>query len=94
MKNEHDVDPKKDWVFKLMFTHGKMGNTALIDFLNAFLSDSYGSITQADVLNTELIKDAPNGETYRLDFLIKTDTKLLINLPINSSNEQTSVCEA
>ena len=80
MKKENEVDPKKDWVFKLMFTHGKMGNTALIDFLNAFLADSYGSITQADVLNTELIKDAPNGETYRLDFLIKTDIKLLINL--------------
>ena len=55
MKNENDLDPKKDWVFKLMFTHGEMGNTALIDFLNAFLADSYGSITQADVLNTELI---------------------------------------
>ena len=79
MKKENDLDPKNDWVFKLMFTHGEMGNTALIDFLNAFLADSYGSITQADVLNTELIKDAPNDETYRLDFLIKTDTKLLIN---------------
>ena len=33
MKNEHDVDPKKDWVFKLMFTHGEMGNTALMEAL-------------------------------------------------------------
>lgn len=49
-------------------------------FLNRFLSDSYGTITKADVLNTELIKDATNGETYLLDFLIKTNTGLLINL--------------
>ena len=33
MKKENDVDPKKDWVFKLMFTHGKMGTTALMEAL-------------------------------------------------------------
>ena len=69
-----------DWVFKLMFSKGKKGNKALISFLNAFLEDSYGKIKKADILNTELIRETPNGETYHLDFLIKTDTGLIIDL--------------
>ena len=74
------LDPKTDWVFKLMFSKGEQGNKALISFLNAFLEDSYGKIKKADILNTELIREAPNGESYHLDFLIKTDTSLIINL--------------
>ncbi|WP_253687127.1 MULTISPECIES: PD-(D/E)XK nuclease family transposase [unclassified Treponema] len=74
------LNPKTDWVFKLMFSKGEQGNKALISFLNAFLEDSYGKIKKADILNTELIRDAPNGETYHLDFLIKTDSGLIINL--------------
>ena len=79
MKEEF-LNPKMDWVFKLMFSKGKKGNKALISFLNAFLEDSYGKIKKADILNTELIRDTPNGESYHLDFLIKTDTSLIINL--------------
>ncbi|UTC91805.1 Rpn family recombination-promoting nuclease/putative transposase [Treponema denticola] len=79
MKEEF-LNPKMDWVFKLMFSKGKKGNKALISFLNAFLEDSYGKIKKADILNTELIRETPNGETYHLDFLIKTDTDLIIDL--------------
>ena len=79
MKEEF-LNPKMDWVFKLMFSKGKKGNKALISFLNAFLEDSYGKIKKADILNTELIRESPNGETYHLDFLIKTDTDLIIDL--------------
>ena len=79
MKEEF-LNPKMDWVFKLMFSEGKNGNKALISFLNAFLEDSYGKIKKADILNTELIRETPNGETYHLDFLIKTDTGLIIDL--------------
>ena len=79
MKEEF-LNPKMDWVFKLMFSKGKNGNKALISFLNAFLEDSYGKIKKADILNTELIRETPNGETYHLDFLIKTDTGLIIDL--------------
>ena len=79
MKEEF-LNPKMDWVFKLMFSKGKKGNKALISFLNAFLEDSYGKIKKADILNTELIRENPNGETYHLDFLIKTDTGLIIDL--------------
>ena len=79
MKEEF-LNPKMDWVFKLMFSKGKKGNKALISFLNAFLEDSYGKIKKADILNTELIRETPNGETYHLDFLIKTDTGLIIDL--------------
>ena len=77
---EEFLNPKMDWVFKLMFSKGKKGNKALISFLNAFLEDSYGKIKKADILNTELIRESPNGETYHLDFLIKTDTGLIIDL--------------
>ena len=81
MSNEKTIiNPKTDWVFKLMFSKGEEGNKALISFLNAFLEDSYGKIKKADILNTELIRDTPNGESYHLDFLIKTDTSLIINL--------------
>ena len=79
MKEEF-LNPKMDWVFKLMFSKGKKGNKALISFLNAFLEDSYGKIKKADILNTELIRESPNGETYHLDFLIKTDNGLIIDL--------------
>ena len=79
MKEEF-LNPKMDWVFKLMFSKGKKGNKALISFLNASLEDSYGKIKKADILNTELIRETPNGETYHLDFLIKTDTGLIIDL--------------
>ena len=79
MKEEF-LNPKMDWVFKLMFSKGKKGNKALISFLNAFLEDSYGKIKKADILNTELIRESPNGETYHLVFLIKTDTGLIIDL--------------
>lgn len=44
------------------------------------MEDSYGKIKKAEILNTELIRDRPSGETYRLDFLIKTDTGLLVDL--------------
>ncbi|UTC61961.1 PD-(D/E)XK nuclease family transposase [Treponema sp. OMZ 787] len=74
------LNPKTDWVFKLMFSKGEEGNKSLISFLNAFLEDSYGKITKADILNTELIRDRSAGETYRLDFLIKTDTGLIVDL--------------
>ncbi|UTC77453.1 Rpn family recombination-promoting nuclease/putative transposase [Treponema sp. OMZ 799] len=74
------LNPKIDWVFKLMFSKGEEGNKALISFLNAFLQDSYGKITKADILNTELIRDKPSGETYHLDFLIQTDTGLIVDL--------------
>ncbi|UTC74553.1 PD-(D/E)XK nuclease family transposase [Treponema sp. OMZ 792] len=81
MNNEKTfLNPKTDWVFKLMFSKGEEGNKALISFLNAFLEDSYGKIKKAEILNTELIRDRPSGETYRLDFLIKTDTGLLVDL--------------
>ena len=79
MKEEF-LNPKMDWVFKLMLSKGKKGNKALISFLNASLEDSYGKIKKADILNTELIRETPNGETYHLDFLIKTDTGLIIDL--------------
>ncbi|MEL3908515.1 MAG: Rpn family recombination-promoting nuclease/putative transposase, partial [Treponemataceae bacterium] len=74
------LDPKTDWVFKLMFTKGEKGNKALISFLNAFLADTYGEIKTADVLNTEIIRDSPNAETYRLDLLVKTDNRLVVNI--------------
>ncbi|WP_371921944.1 PD-(D/E)XK nuclease family transposase [Treponema sp. OMZ 798] len=80
MDEEKILNPKTDWVFKLMFSKGEEGNKALISFLNAFLEDSYGKIKKAEILNTELIRDRPSGETYRLDFLIKTDTGLLVDL--------------
>ena len=81
MSNEQSIlNPKTDWVFKLMFSKGEEGNKALISFLNAFLEDSYGKITKAEIINTELIRDRPSGETYRLDFLIKTDNGLIIDL--------------
>ena len=81
MSNEQTIlNPKTDWVFKLMFSKGEEGNKALISFLNAFLEDSYGKINKAEIINTELIRDRPSGETYRLDFLIKTDNGLIIDL--------------
>jgi len=63
-----------------MFSKGKEGNKALISFLNAFLQETYGTIKKADILNTELTRQTPAGETYRLDFLIKTDNGLIVNL--------------
>jgi len=81
MNDEQTIlNPKTDWVFKLMFSKGEEGNKALISFLNAFLEDSYGKINKAEIINTELIRDRPSGETYRLDFLIKTDNGLIIDL--------------
>ena len=44
------------------------------------MEDSYGKIKKAEIINTELIRDRPSGETYRLDFLIKTDNGLIIDL--------------
>ncbi|MGI5087900.1 PD-(D/E)XK nuclease family transposase, partial [Treponema denticola] len=56
MSNEQTIlNPKTDWVFKLMFSKGEEGNKALISFLNAFLEDSYGKINKAEIINTELI---------------------------------------
>ena len=53
MSNEQTIlNPKTDWVFKLMFSKGEEGNKALISFLNAFLEDSYGKITKAEIINT------------------------------------------
>lgn len=79
--NTQDIlNPKTDWVFKLMFSKGEVGNKALISFLNAFLQETYGTIKKADILNTELTRQTPAGETYRLDFLIKTDNGLIVNL--------------
>ncbi|MEL3907753.1 MAG: Rpn family recombination-promoting nuclease/putative transposase [Treponemataceae bacterium] len=80
MSLDNLLDPKTDWVFKLMFTKGEKGNKALISFLNAFLADTYGEIKTADVLNTEIIRDSPNAETYRLDLLVKTDNRLVVNI--------------
>ncbi|HCY94605.1 MAG TPA: hypothetical protein DHV15_03705, partial [Treponema sp.] len=81
MSNEQTIlNPKTDWVFKLMFSKGEEGNKALISFLNAFLEDSYGKINKAEIINTELIRDRPSGETYRLDFLIRTDNGLIVDL--------------
>ena len=80
-KDRQDIlNPKTDWVFKLMFSKGEVGNKALISFLNAFLQETYGTIKKADILNTELTRQTPAGETYRLDFLIKTDNGLIVNL--------------
>lgn len=37
-KNKSNIlNPKTDWVFKLMFSKGEEDNKALISFLNAFL---------------------------------------------------------
>ncbi|MEL3907605.1 MAG: PD-(D/E)XK nuclease family transposase, partial [Treponemataceae bacterium] len=80
MSLDNLLDPKTDWVFKLMFTKGEKGNKALISFLNAFLAGTYGTIHKADVLNTELTRDMPNGETYHLDLLVKTDNRLIVNI--------------
>ena len=74
------LNPKTDWVFKLMFSKGEEGNKALISFLNAFLKETYGSIRKADILNTELTRESPNGETYHLDLLVKTDNGLIVNI--------------
>ncbi|EPF25167.1 hypothetical protein HMPREF1221_02251 [Treponema socranskii subsp. paredis ATCC 35535] len=79
-KNSEAINPKKDWVFKLMFSKGDEGNKALISFLNAFLEEFYGKIRKADILNTELTRESPNGETYHLDLLVKTDNSLIVNL--------------
>ncbi|MEL3907975.1 MAG: PD-(D/E)XK nuclease family transposase, partial [Treponemataceae bacterium] len=79
MSLDNLLDPKTDWVFKLMFTKGEKGNKALISFLNAFLSQSYGTIKTADILNTELTREMSNGETYHLDLLVKTDNRLVVN---------------
>ena len=74
MNDEQTIlNPKTDWVFKLMFSKGEEGNKALISFLNAFLEDSYGKIKKAEIINTELIRDRPSGKTYRLDFLIRAE---------------------
>lgn len=78
--NPDILNPKTDWVFKLMFSKGKEGNKALISFLNAFLQEGYGTIKKANILNTELTRESPEGETYRLDLLIKTDNSLIVNL--------------
>ena len=37
------LNPKTDWVFKLMFSKDEEGNKALISFLNAFLKETYGT---------------------------------------------------
>ena len=74
------LNPKTDWVFKLMFSKGEEGNKALISFLNAFLKETYGTIQKADILNTELIRESPKGETYHLDLLVKTDNALIVNI--------------
>ena len=74
------LNPKTDWVFKLMFSKGEEGNKALISFLNAFLKETYGTIHTADILNTELTRESPNGETYHLDLLVKTDNALIVNI--------------
>ena len=74
------LNPKTDWVFKLMFSKGEEGNKALISFLNAFLKETYGTIHKADILNTELTRESPNGETYHLDLLVKTDNGLIVNI--------------
>ena len=74
------LNPKTDWVFKLMFSKGEEGNKALISFLNAFLKETYGTIHTADILNTELTRESPNGETYHLDLLVKTDNSLIVNI--------------
>lgn len=74
------LNPKTDWVFKLMFSKGEEGNKALISFLNAFLKETYGTIHTADILNTELTRESPKGETYHLDLLVKTDNGLIVNV--------------
>ena len=74
------LNPKTDRVFKLMFSKGEEGNKALISFLNAFLKETYGTIHTADILNTELTRESPNGETYHLDLLVKTDNALIVNI--------------
>ena len=86
-KDTQDIlNPKTDWVFKLMFSKGEEGNKALISFLNAFLQETYGTIKKADILNTELTRQTPAGETYRLDFLIKTDNGLIVNLEMQQGS--------
>ena len=86
-KNKSNIlNPKTDWVFKLMFSKGEEGNKALISFLNAFLEETYGTIRKADILNTELTRETPTGETYHLDFLIKTDNGLIVNLEMQQGS--------
>ena len=63
-----------------MFSKGEERNKALISFLNGFLKDSYGKINKSEIINTELIRDRPSGETYRLAFLIRTGNGLIIDL--------------
>ena len=91
-KDTQDIlNPKTDWVFKLMFSKGEEGNKALISFLNAFLQETYGTIKKADILNTELTRRTPAGETYHLDLLIKTDNGLIVNLEMQQGWESTFI---
>ncbi len=84
-EKNYDLDPKTDWVFKLIFTEdGERSKIALLSFLNAVLEEKYGRIQSADILDSELTKTATQSNTYHLDILIRTDNNLLINLEMQN----------
>ncbi len=84
-EKNYDLDPKTDWVFKLIFTEdGERSKKALLSFLNAMLEEKYGQIQSADILDSELTKKANDAKTYHLDILIKTDNNLFINLEMQN----------
>ncbi len=81
----NDLDPKTDWVFKLIFTEdGERSKKALLSFLNAMLEEKYGHIQSADILDSELTKTTTQANTYHLDILIRTDNNLLVNLEMQN----------
>ncbi len=84
-EKNYDLDPKTDWVFKLIFTEdGERSTKALLSFLNAMLEEKYGQIKSADILDSELTKKTNEAKTYHLDILIKTDNNLFINLEMQN----------
>ncbi len=84
-EQQNDLDPKTDWVFKLIFTEdGERSKKALLSFLNAMLESKYGKITRADIMDSELTKKSNESNTYHLDILIKTDNNLFINLEMQN----------
>ncbi len=88
-EKQNDLDPKTDWVFKLIFTEdGERSKKALLSFLNAMLEKKYGHIQSADILDSELTKTAQQANTYHLDILIRTDNNLLINLEMQNFSKK------
>ncbi len=88
-EKNYDLDPKTDWVFKLIFTEdGERSKKALLSFLNAMLEEKYGHIQSADILDSELTKTTKESRNYHLDILIRTDNNLLINLEMQNFSKK------